>query len=51
MKKWLCLCIIPIVFAAIGCNKPADDVKGAKERVQKKVDEEHNNQTAENPGE
>ena len=51
MKKLMCLSLMLAVFVLSGCNKPADDVKGAKERVQKKVDEEHNNQTAENPGE
>jgi hypothetical protein len=51
MKKWIAIAAL-FAFALYGCNnKPADEVKGAQERVQKKVDEEHNNQTAENPGE
>jgi hypothetical protein len=51
MKKWTAFLLVLFAFSVFGCNKPADEVKGAKERVQKKVDEEHNNQTAENPGE
>lgn len=55
MKRWIWLFVMIAFFgtAVVGCNtnKPADEVKGAQDRVKQKVEEERQNQTAENPGE
>ena len=55
MKKWMVL-IVAVVFVAFslpGCNtnKPADEVKAAKERVKKKAEEAEQNQKNADPGE
>jgi peptidoglycan hydrolase CwlO-like protein len=55
MKKLISLFILLafVTFSGIACNtnKPGEEAKDAKDRVQKKVDHEHDNQKEADPGE